>query len=289
MMLKNILSILTYGTRPFGFLGSAGSALFGSIAAPVIGQLLGSGNQGGQQAAATAADPYASQRAQWQPQLASLMGQGAVGQGQQFNYSTTGPNANPAYLNSLQTGIDTVNRGAYATGRGGSGANMAQLQQTGANMANANYNSQFAQYQAQQQLNQQQFQNQYTNLAQLSGASVGNPGQAGQILGNAATAQSAGLAQIGNNIGTALGNTNFGSATTTDGSPIIDTSAGSNFLGANYNTPIQASSTYGSVSPAYTMGSSGFNSAGYIGGSTAGNLGGFSSLIGTPGAFGSDL
>ena len=195
------------------------AAIAGALAGPVIGSLLGSGNKSGQQAAATAADPYASQRAQWQPQLASLMGQGAVGQGQQFNYSTTGPNANPAYLNSLQTGIDTVNRGAYAHGQGGSGANMAQLQQTGASMADANYNSQFTQYQLQQQQNQQQFQNQYTNLAQLSGASVGNPGQAGQILGNAATAQSAGLAQIGNNIGSALGKTNWGSTTPGTTSP----------------------------------------------------------------------
>lgn len=247
------------------------STVIAAVAPTVVGSLLGSGNQGGQQAAATAADPYSSQRAQWQPQLASLMGQGAVGQGQQFNYSTTGPNANPAYLNSLQTGIDTVNRGAYASGQGGSGHNLAQLQQTGASLADANYNSQFAQYQAQQQLNQQQFQNKYTDLAQLSGASNGNPGQAGQILSNAATAQSAGIGQLGNNIATALGNANWGSTTTTDGSPVINSNYGSNFLGSNYNTPIQSSM---GASGGYTGIGGGYLSP--MANSVTGGVGGFS-------------
>jgi hypothetical protein len=157
-------------------LGGGGSPAPSPVASAVGGAITGA--SGTQQQAVTAADPFASQRAQYQPQLNQMM------QGQ---FSPT----DPSYAWRMQQGTDAVNRGMAGSGQLGSGNQMAQLQQQGQGLASTEY------------------QNQYKRLAQLSGADVFGGSQASNLLQGQAGQQAAAggqLVQGGMNaIGGALG------------------------------------------------------------------------------------
>ena len=106
----------------------------------------------------------------------------------------------PSYQFRLQQGQEAVNRGAAKSGLLDSGNRLAALQDYGQGMASTEYGAQLARLQSgigtaaaseQQQFNQlgavdlstqNIFQNNFSRLAQLSGANVGSPGQAGQLL-----------------------------------------------------------------------------------------------------------
>src|ERR1700691_4342935 len=127
-----------------------GSAVAG---AAVSSALAPSGNSGASNAAG-AADPFASQRGQYQQQLSNLINN-------PFSITST-----PGYEHGLQQRQNAVEGSAAANGMINSG-----------NVLNALSTN--AQGYASTQLN-----NQELLLAQLSGANVGSPGTAGQILQN---------------------------------------------------------------------------------------------------------
>lgn len=128
--------------------------------------------------------------------------------------------SDPSYQFRLNQGIESVNRGMGKAGMLGSGNQLAELMQYGQGMASQEFGAEFARRQAytgtasqlqgqqfgelsQVDQNQQNiFQNNYSRLAQLSGANSGQPGQAGQLLasqqaGAAATMQQWGGALAG--------------------------------------------------------------------------------------------
>lgn len=112
------------------------------------------------------ADPFASQRGQYQQQLQRLMTQGID------------PN-DPAYRASMTQGMDAIQRSQAAKGMLGSGNTMAELQQFGSGLA------------------AQQFQSQYDRLAELSGARSGSPASAGQLYQQQQQLQAAGAGILG--------------------------------------------------------------------------------------------
>lgn len=119
--------------------------------------------------------------------------------------------SDPSYQFRLQQGTENLNRGAAKSGLLDSGNRLAALQEYGQQSASQEYGAQFARAQAnvganaqaeQQQFQQlqavdtntqNQFANNYSRLAQLSGANTGSPSGAsqamvGQQAGAAATA-----------------------------------------------------------------------------------------------------
>jgi hypothetical protein len=127
-----------------------GSAVAGSVVSSAIS---GGGSSGAQQAA-SAADPFASQRGQYQTMLSDLIS------------NPSSITSTPGYQFGLQQSQNAVEGSAAANGMVNSG-NVLQALSTN------------AQGYASTQLN-----NQELLLAQLSGANVGSPGTAGQILQN---------------------------------------------------------------------------------------------------------
>lgn len=186
-----------------------GSAVAGAAASSAFS---GGGNSGGGGAsgAASAADPFASQRGQYQDMLSKLIN------------NPSSITDTPGYQFGLTQSQNAVQGSAAANGMVNSGNVLSAL-------------STNAQGYASQQLN-----NQELLLAQLSGANVGSPGTAGQILQgqNAANQQAAGT--VGNAVGSAVTsgfNNAFGNSGTYSGDPFAtDTSgygAGSNTYGFN--------------------------------------------------------
>lgn len=142
-------------------------AVIGAVAGPVIssvvGGVLGGGSgssesTAGTQQAAAAADPFASQRAQYQTQLAALMA------------DPSSVTQTPGYQFNLQQGLGALNASMAATGQSNSGARQAAVESYGAGLASNTY------------------QQQLSNLMTLSGANINGTGQASSILSNANTA-----------------------------------------------------------------------------------------------------
>ena len=102
-----------------------------------------------QQNAINAADPFSSQRAQYQQPLQQMM---------TGNFTPE----DPSYKWRMDQGMEAINRGAAASGMLNSGNRLLALQDYGQKSAS------------------QEYQNQYSRLAQLSGATAG-VGNAGQI------------------------------------------------------------------------------------------------------------
>jgi hypothetical protein len=100
---------------------------------------------------AAAADPFASQRGQYQNSLANLMN------GQ---FSTS----DPSYAWRVGQGQQALERSAAAKGYLGSGNILAELQNYGQNQGS------------------QEYQNQYNRLLPLTGATTGSPGTAGATI-----------------------------------------------------------------------------------------------------------
>ena len=139
---------------------------WGIVAAGAINYL---GSQNGN-APAQAADPFASQRLQYQQQLKQMM------------TGTFSP-SDPSYEWRAQQGEAGVNRGMAVSGQLGSGNQMAQLQLQGQNMASQEYN------------------NQFTRLSSLAGMNIGSPGTAGQIMQQNQQQQYQGLGVLGYSLG----------------------------------------------------------------------------------------
>lgn len=186
--------------------GSAGpgggvSGLLGAGIGAGINALTGQSASGTAANAAAAADPFGSQRKQYQVQLQNLMTPGS-------NFQST----DPSYNYRLQQGENAVNAGAASSGLLNSGNRLTALQTQGQSMAST------------------EFQNQYARLAQLSGANSGSTGTAGQIVANSGQAAQAGTSAIANNLantGASYLNSLFGSSGTTQApSAATDAAAG---------------------------------------------------------------
>lgn len=117
-------------------------------------------------AAANAADPFGSQRGQYQNQLANLM---------QGKFSAN----DPSYDWRFKQGQQALERSAAAKGFLGSGNILAELQNYGQGQAS------------------QEYQNQYNRLLPLTGATTGSPGAAGQITSQLYDWRNNALANIG--------------------------------------------------------------------------------------------
>lgn len=150
----------------------AWAAVAGAAVATVGSYALNSSSGGGgSSGAAAAADPFAAQRGQYQQQLSDLM------------KNPSSITSDPGYQFQLKSGLDAVNGAMASAGYLNSGNRMTALQQEGQNFADTS------------------LQNKELFLAQLAGANVGSPGEAGSILQqqNALNQQSAGVA--GNALG----------------------------------------------------------------------------------------
>lgn len=158
---------------PWGVAASVGGALVSSALAP------------DQSGAAGAADPFASQRPQYQQQLQDMM---------------TGPGftpSDPSYAFRFQQGQDAVNASMGSSGMLNSGNRALALQSYGQNEASTEY------------------ANQFSRLSQLAGANVGSPAAAGQIIAGQNATQQAGASAIGNAVGQAV--TGFGNSFSSGG------------------------------------------------------------------------
>ena len=147
--------------------GAAATSLFSPDTSPQGG---GVGSSG----AASAADPFGSQRGTYQTLLAQMMTPGGF------------TPDDPSYKWRFDQGMDAVNRGTAAGGGVNSGGRLQALEAYGSGMAST------------------EFQNQFTRLAQLSGATSGSPGTAGQILAGQQAGQQANASAAGNTIGKAV-------------------------------------------------------------------------------------
>jgi hypothetical protein len=160
-------------------LGSVAGSFFGGPAGGAIGGSLGgmldpsTSNKGGpaNQGAAAAADPFASQRPQYQQQLSSLMA------------DPSSVSKLPGYQFQLDQGVQAVDRAAGAKGMLGSGNRLAELMHYGQGLASDFYGKQVS------------------TLSQLSGANIGSPAAAAGIIGQQQGAAAAGGAQLGSLIG----------------------------------------------------------------------------------------
>jgi hypothetical protein len=185
--------------------GTVGAAVAGGVASSATSSLLGGGNSGAQ-GAANAADPFASQRGQYQTMLAQLIN------------NPSSITSNPGYEFGLEESNKAVEGSAAANGMVNSG-NVLQALSTN------------SQGYAAQQLN-----NQELLLAQLAGANIGSPGTAGQILAGQNTANQASAGALGSQVGSAVTsgfNSAFGGSYSSGSDPFATDTSG---YGAGANT-----------------------------------------------------
>ena len=152
---------------------------WGAVAGAVVGAVANAAlapdpSSGGSGSAASAADPFAAQRPQYQTQLNTLM-----------NGSFTP--SDPSYSWRFSQGLDGLNRTEASQGLTFSGNQMAAITDYGQNQASTEY------------------ANQYSRLAQLSGANVGSPAAAGQIIAGQNQQQQQGATALGSSLGNAAG------------------------------------------------------------------------------------
>ena len=152
---------------PWSVVGAVGA----SVAGAAISSAMAPDPSSGASGAAAAADPFASQRGQYQTMLSQLIS------------NPSSISSDPGYQFGMQQGLNAVNGAMASGGYLNSGNRLTALQQQGMDFANT------------------QLTNKELFLAQLAGANVGSPGTAGQILQgqNMANQQAAGV--LGNAIG----------------------------------------------------------------------------------------
>jgi len=124
--------------------------------------------------AAATADPFASQRPQYQTQLNSLMNG-------QFSPS------DPSYNWRFNQGMEGVNRTMAAQGLNSSGQQLTALENYGQGQASTEY------------------ANQFSRLSQLAGGNIGSPAAAGQLVQGQQAQQQAGATAFGSTVGNAVG------------------------------------------------------------------------------------
>lgn len=149
-----------------------GTAAAGAAASAGISAALGGGGGGG--GAAAAADPFSSQRMPYQTLLQDLV---YGNDPSKFLEST------PGYQWNLNQGLQAVQGSAAANGMLNSGNVLTALQKQGSGIAS------------------QEYWNQFNALAQLSGANIGSPGTAGQIMANQGAANQQSASALGNQVG----------------------------------------------------------------------------------------
>lgn len=160
-------------------------AVVGGVANNVIGGLFGGGGGGGggsstqSGSAAAAADPFASQRGQYQDMLSGMMKGGFTPQDQSYQWR-------------LGQGQQAIERSLGARGLLNSGNRLTELMNYGQGMASSEY------------------QNQFNRLAMLSGVQSGSPGAAGQIMQQNYQSDQQGNNLLGGMIGNAVMKTDWG-------------------------------------------------------------------------------
>lgn len=157
--------------------GGIGAAVAGSATSSIVGSALsggGNSSSGGAQGAANAADPFASQRGQYQTMLSNLIN------------NPSSVTSTPGYQFQENQALLGVEGSAAAGGMLNSGNVLSALTTQAGNQASTGY------------------YNQAKLLAQLAGANVGSPGEAGQILQNQNQANQQAAGVLGNQIGSAV-------------------------------------------------------------------------------------
>ena len=193
--------------------GAIGGAVVGVVGSAMLsGGSSGGGSSQPTSQAAQIADPFAAQRPQYQSMLQQLMTNPASIQG------------SPGYQFQMDQGLQAVNRNEAAKGMLGSGNRLQELMQYGQGLASQDYN------------------NQFLRLANLAGASAGQPGTAGSLQNAYNQQQAAGVGMLGQavvgGLSSYMGNSNMGAlpqySTGTGYNPTgFDTGVG----GSGYNVP----------------------------------------------------
>ena len=175
------------------------------IAAAAVGSVAGaaatsafSGGSSGASSAANAADPFASQRGQYQGMLSNLIN------------NPSSITSQPGYQFGLDQSNKAVEGSAAANGMVNSGNVLQALSTNSQNYAATQLN------------------NQELLLAQLSGANVGSPGTAGQILQGQNTLNQQAAGTVGNAVGSAVtsGINGFNSGSYSGGNPFASDTSG---------------------------------------------------------------
>lgn len=166
--------------------GGGGGGLLGAVAGPLGSVISGGITSRAASQGQSAADPFASQRGQYQGRLSALYNDP--------NYIFS----DPSYRFRLNQGLQGVQGSAAAQGMLNSGNTLSAL---------ANYS---------QGLASSEFQNEEQRLAQLSGATIGSPGVAANYANQSSLANgggiSSGIGGLLNNLGGLFGggSTNLG-------------------------------------------------------------------------------
>lgn len=155
--------------------GAVGAGVAGAATSAVVGSALGggSGSSGAQQASAQA-DPFASQRPQYQSMLANLIN------------NPSSVTSTPGYQFQLDQALKGVEGSAAASGMLNSGNTLSALTQEAGNYAST------------------QYYNQAELLAQLAGANIGSPGTAGQITQQQNALNQQGISTLAGGVGNAV-------------------------------------------------------------------------------------
>lgn len=156
---------------------SIGGAILGGVASAATGAVIsgvtGGGSSGAQQASGQA-DPFASQRPQYQQMLQNLIN------------NPSSVTSTPGYQYQLNQALLGVEGSAAASGMLNSGNVLSALTTQAGNQAST------------------QYYNQAELLAQLAGANVGSPGTAGQITQGQNVLNQQGISTIAGSVGNAV-------------------------------------------------------------------------------------
>ena len=148
---------------------SVGTAVAGAAAGSLVSSAMAP--SGGAQGAANAADPFASQRPQYQTMLANLIN------------NPSSVTSTPGYQFQMDQALKGVEGSAAAQGMLNSGNVLSALTTQAGNQAST------------------QYYNQAELLAQLAGANIGSPGTAGQILQGQNVSNQQAASALGNQVG----------------------------------------------------------------------------------------
>jgi len=153
--------------------GAVGAGVAGAATSSLVSSAMGGGG-GGSQQAANAADPFASQRPQYQTMLSNLIN------------NPSSVTSTPGYQFQMDQALKGVEGSAAAQGMLNSGNVLSALTTQAGNQAST------------------QYYNQAELLAQLAGANIGSPGTAGQILQGQNVSNQQAASALGNQIGGAV-------------------------------------------------------------------------------------
>jgi hypothetical protein len=188
----------------FGISGAAIAGAAVSIGGAAAANAISGSGSGGGGGAASAADPFAGQRGQYQGMLSNLIN------------NPSSITSTPGYQFGLDQSNKAVEGSAAANGMVNSGNVLQALSTNSQNYAS------------------QQLNNQELLLAQLSGANVGSPGTAGQILAGQNQQNQQAASALANNVGnTITSGFNSGSSGYSGGDPFATDTSG---YGAGSNT-----------------------------------------------------